>query len=322
MSEYDGQITKPTEPKVPVPYVSALANQRNEWLDVEEVKHFKRHGFIVKKGLIDDDGAFERIVDYVWDTVPDGVMTRDDPKSWWDNPHEKWPVSARKRIGVLSHGAWKMRSKHEIGLESILCDTTANHPCVRNVVKQFLGDDLIPCHRVRGVYVIFPKSCDSPGRLGPHVDHAAAQLSAMVIVAKTGPREGGFTVWPGSHERLHRFWLGSQHAHFNPETVDEFKAEFQQILRDTKPVEFIGDPGDVVFWHPRLIHSAGVNYSAETDSPRIRYAIPCDFQKNGRTFYDDDDLGPGTTHQWWVDTRHFREDPPPTTSNLWTDWEI
>ena len=33
-------------------------------------------------------------------------------------------------------------------------------------------------------------------------------------------------------------------------------------------------------------------------------------------------LVPGTTHQWWVDTRHFREDPKPTPTNMWDDWAI
>lgn len=323
MSEYENQVSKPTEPQTPVPFENTLVNSTQDVLDDQEIEHFKTYGFIVKKGLIADDSAFEKIIDYVWATVPKGVMSRQDPQSWTANPHERWPEGAHQEIGVLSRSSWKMRSHDRIGYEPLLCDATARHPAVRAVVTQFIGEDLIPCQRVRGVYVILPKPIHVKGRLGPHVDHAANQLSAMVIAAPIRPRGGGFTVWPGSHVRLHRYWLGCQHAHFNPEFKDQFDAEFNAILQDTVPVEFCGEPGDVVFWHPRLIHSAGVNYSAETPNPQIRYAIPCDFQKDaGRTFYDDDELGPGPKQQWWVDTRHFREDPTPTSSNLWTDWEI
>lgn len=287
-----------------------------------EVEHFKREGFLVKRGLVQATDEFKAIVDYVWETVPAGVMSRDDPTTWVDEPHKRWPVGAATRIGVLQHSAWKMRSPHLYGREDSMLDVTANHPRVRGVVKQFLGERLERAERVRGVYLVLPKSPSVEGRLGPHVDHSAAQLSAMVLIDEIPARTGGFTVWPGSHLRLHRYWTSCQGAHFNDRIKNEFDEEFKSILRNIDPVEFVGEAGDVVFWHPRLIHSAGINHSAETTTPRIRYAIPCDFQKPGYTFYDDDDLGPGSKHQWWVDTRHFREDPAPTAINMWEDWNI
>ncbi len=291
-------------------------------LSSAEIEHFKNYGFIVKQGLVHATDEFRRVIDYVWETVPYGVMSQDDPSSWSDEPHKRWPKSAAAKVGVLQNSAWKMRSPHRYGRESLLLGVTANHPRVRAVVRQFLGEQLELAKRVRGVYVILPKLPSVAGRLGPHVDHSAAQLSAMVLIDKISPNMGAFTVWPGSHVRLHRFWTSCQGAHFNQRIKREFDREFKAILKDTVPVEFTGEAGDVVFWHPRLIHSAGVNYSAETDQPRIRYAIPCDFQKSGYTFYDDDDLGPGDKHQWWVDTRHFREDPVPTSTNMWDDWLV
>lgn len=306
----------------PIPFEADAPDNTRLRLSSLEIDHFKREGFLVKRGLVQASAEFKSIIDHVWDTVPNGVMSRDTPSTWLDEPHTRWPKSEVGRIGVLQNANWKMRSPHRYGREPMLLDVTANHPRVRAVVQQFLGEQLERAQRVRGVYLVLPKLPSTNGRLGPHVDHSAAQLSAMVLVDKIPARSGAFTVWPGSHVRLHRFWTSCQGAHFNHHKKREFDEEFKTILRDTVPVEFVGEAGDVVFWHPRLIHSAGVNYSAETDTPRIRYAIPCDFQKSGYTFYDDDDLGPGSKHQWWVDTRHFREDPAPTSTNMWDDWCI
>ena len=306
----------------PVPFAADLSDNTSLRLSPTEVEHFKRNGFVVKRGLVQAADEFKSIVDYVWDTVPDGVMSRDVPSTWSDEPHKRWPISEASKIGVLQNSTWKMRSPQRFGRERTLLDVTANHPCVRAVVKRFLGGRIERARRVRGVYLVFPKDPRVKGQLGPHVDHSAAQLSAMVLIDKIPDRSGAFTVWPRSHERLHRFWTSCHGAHFNQHLKAEFNEEFKAILRDTVPVEFVGEAGDVVFWHPRLIHSAGVNYSAESDTPCIRYAIPCDFQKSGYTFYDDDDLGPGSLQQWWVDTRHFREDPAPTSNNMWDDWGI
>ena len=322
MSEYENQVKPEAKLHEAVPYEELLPNSTEGHLSAQEIEHFKQFGFLVKHRLVDAPDDFDRIVDHVWETVPAGVMSRYDPSTWLDSPHERWPKSVASTCGILQGSAWKMRSKHRYGRENFILDATANHPSVRLTVKQFIGESVMACERVRGVYVVLPKSTDTEGRLGPHVDHSAAHLSAMVIVAKTPPRTGGFTIWPGSHRRLHRFWTSRQGAHFEPSMKDAFNTEFRTILKDTPPLEFIGEPGDVVFWHPRLIHSAGVNYSADTSTPRIRYVVPCDFQKAGRVLYDDDDLGPSADVQWWVDTRHFREDPRPTQDNMWDDWVI
>ena len=306
----------------PIPYQQECSKTNALQLSAEEAEYFKREGYIVKPGLIQAADEFKRVIEYVWDAVPEGVMCRGDPSTWIDEPHKRWPVNLAQTLGILQHTGWKMRSPHRYGRETFILEVSANHRCVRALVEQFLGNCVAPSERVRGIYLVLPKSPSVEAKLGPHVDHSAAQLSAMVLIDDIPPRTGGFTVWPRSHVRLHRFWASRLGAHFNHQTKHEFDSEFKAILHDTDPVEFVGEAGDVVFWHPRLIHSAGVNYSAETNEPRIRYVIPCDFQKSGYTFYDDDDLGPGTKQQWWVDTRHFREDPAPSLTNMWDDWVI
>lgn len=322
MAEYADQESAYAPPLSPKPYASQLRNSVATDLDEEEIAHFKREGFLVKRGLVQADAEFERLIDYVWETVPEGVLSRNDPSTWMDGPQHRWPAEAVPRVGALHRGNWKMRSPTKYGREAFVLSVTANHPRVRGVVERFIGSSIRGNSRVRGVYVVLPKPVEVQGQLGPHVDHAAAQICAMVFVGKTPPRSGGFTIWPRSHTRLHPYWQTCLGAHFNPELKDKFNAEHRTILQTTTPIEFVGNPGDVVFWHPRLIHSAGVNYSAATGEPLIRYIVPCDFQKDGYTYFDDDVLGPGPKHQWWVDTRHFKEDPPPTSNNMWDDWAI
>ena len=308
--------------KEPEPFVEYIDGSDSVGLSDAEILHFKREGFIVKRGLIRDRKALASVVDYVWDTVPTNVLNRFDSSTWLDEPSKRWPLSRSDEIGVLHGTNWKMRSKYRIGQERLLLDVSANNHRVRQVVKAFLGPSIADSLRVRGVYVVLPKPLGREGKLGPHVDHAASQLCAMVLVDDIKPRMGGFTVWPRSHIRLHPYWQTRFGAQFEPSLKEQFDSEFKAILADTVPVEFVGKAGDVVFWHPRLIHSAGVNYSAESGEPLIRYVIPCDFQQAGFTFFDDDDLGPGKTHQWWVDTRNYREDLKPLPENLWHQWLI
>ena len=285
MAEYKDVPSWRDSLRTPIPYESTLQQGDLLNLTLEEIEHFKREGYLVKRGLVQADAAFESLIDYVWDTVPDGVLARDDPSTWIDEPQKRWPRSVVREIGILQGTGWKMRSPGHYGREAAVLDVTANHPHVQAVVNQFLGGPVERCERVRGIYVVLPKQPQSDGRLGPHVDHAAAQLCAMVLVDEIPPATGGFTVWPRSHLRLHRYWTSCQGAHFNKAIKHEFDQEFRDILMDTDPVEFVGSAGDVVFWHPRLIHSAGVNHSASRNDPRIRYVVPCDFQKTGYNIF-------------------------------------
>lgn len=293
-------------------------------LSADEIAHFKARGFIVKRGLIDDDDAFGKVLDHVWNNVPRDIMRRDDVRTWLDAPHEKWTEEDAARVGLLARSNWKMRSMGEegIGTETFLVDRIANHPRMRVVVEAFIGAPVKRTGRVRGIYCVFPKPIDAPGRYGPHADYMAAHLSAMVIVDEMPAHAGGFTVWPASHLRLHNHWDTVHGGIISADKAEGYRLERDAILRDVTPVEFTGHAGDVIFWHPRILHSAGINCSAEWDTPLVRVIVPCDFQRADRKHFDDLDYGPGPKFQWWVDTRNFREDVPPTPDNVWNDWAI
>lgn len=292
--------------------------------NTDEVAHIVEHGFLVKRGLVDDRAALHRAVDLLWNNVPRDILNRDDPKTWIDYPHEKWREQDVDRVGRLHRGNWKMRSRgaNGLGTESFLVEQIANHSGIRSVASSLLGSPIESVRRVRGVYAIFPKPPQEDWSLGPHGDYMASQLSAMVFADDVPQRCGGFAVWPGSHTRLHQCWDYVHGSHITEENAKRFAQVRDQVLRDTVPVEFCGQAGDVVFWHPRLLHSAGVNYSAEEKNPVVRILIPCDYQREGLSYYDDLQYGPGPLYQYWVDTRNFREDVAATRDNMWSNWNI
>ena len=289
-----------------------------------EVVHFKEQGFIVKRRLIDDDEAFAQVIDHLWSNVPRGVLQRDDPATWLDAPDEKWTDEDIPLIGRLTHGNWKMRSPgpNGVGTETFLVDRIARHPNMMAIARAFFDAPMRPPRRVRGIYAILPKPSSRPGQLGPHADYMAAELSAMVLVHEILPRCGGFTLWPGSHLRLHPHWDTVHGGVISEDRRQGFREARDAVLRDITPVEFTGNAGDVVFWHPRTLHSAGVNYSAHSANPTVRVVVPCDYQRAGMTYFDDEDYGPGEKYQWWVDTRNYREDVPTTADNIWHGWAV
>ena len=141
----------------------------------------------------------------------------------------------------------------------------------------------------------------------------------MVLVDEFGPACGGFMFWPGSHTSLHPSWQTVHGSGMDVEQPEPFRAAKEQTLRETIPLEFTGSAGDVIFWHPRALHSAGINRSAELGAPMVRPIIPCDFQRDGLTSVDDPDFGPGEAFQLWIDTRNVAEDLPATPNNMWDD---
>ena len=295
-----------------------------------DIAHFKERGFIVKRGLIDDASVFSQIDDHLWDNVPRGVLRRHDPKTWlaaWNGNGENgsfWRDEDVPRVGRCAHGNWKMRSPGAsgIGTEPFLVQGIANHPHMVAIASAFLGGAIKQARRVRGIYAVFPKPPSAPGRLGPHADYMAAQISAMALASDIRPGGGGFTLWPGSHQLLHPHWDTVHGGKMSPQRGEGFRLARDAVLRDITPLEFTGQAGDVVFWHPRMLHSAGVNDSAAGESPTVRLVVPCDYQRAGTSCFDDEEFGPGEKYQWWVDTRNFREDAATTTHNIFNGWAI
>lgn len=306
----------------PIPFEDPAGFTVGPALSAAEAAHFKAQGFIVKRGLIGEAATFDSVIDHIWDNVPRDLIRREDPESWTDTPETQWTEADSLAVGALAQNNWKMRSKGGIGTEPFLTDGIADHPNMRQVAAALMGGPPAPVGRVRGIYSVFPSKPRTVNRYRPHTDYMAAHLAAMVIADDIGPRCGGFMLWPGSHSRLHPYWDTVHGSTMAPENAEPFRLVREEILRDTTPVEFTGGRGDVIFWHPRSLHAAGINQSADFGQPMVRVIVPCDFQIEGRDRFDDTDYGPGPDYQWWIDTRNYADDVPPTADNLWDDWGI
>lgn len=301
----------------------AVSSTRPYALEPTDIEFFKQHGYLIKRGLLaDQTSAFRKAQEHFWVHVPGHGLRPDDPATWVNNPASHWQPEDHARVGTLLGTNWKMRSRGDdgIGTETFLVDQLANHPRMMNLASAFLSARIRPVRRVRGIYGVLPLPDTSQDRMYPHGDYMASQLSAMVLLCDLGPRCGGFTVWPGSHRRMHMSWDRVSGSTITGDRVESYPRERDQLLRDTRPVEFTGSAGDVIWWHPRLIHSAGVNYSSETDEPIVRILTPIDYQRAGETYVDDLEFGPGPKYQWWVDTRNVLEDATSTPDNLWYGW--
>lgn len=301
----------------------APGSKRATRLDAADFEFFKQHGYLIKRGVLTQEStAFASAIDMFWNSVPNQALRRDNPRTWLNDPASHWQPEDHPRVGTLIGTNWKMRSRGEngIGTQRFLVESLANHPAMLKLATSFLGAGIRRVRRVRGVYGVFPMVDQTHDKLHPHGDYMASQLSAMVLLSDVPPQCGGFTLWPGSHHRMHLCWDRVNGSVITGARVQRYPQTRDQLLRDTAPVEFTGFAGDVIFWHPRVIHSAGVNYSATTDEPMVRMLAPIDYQRSGETELDDLEYGPGPKYQWWVDTRNVKEDVASTKDNIWHGW--
>ena len=184
------QPTKaPIEPHKPVPIEDAAWVNGGTGLGADEIAHFRRHGYLVKRRLIDEPGAFRETQDHLWRHVPRGILERDDPATWLDDPDARWTEQDALRVGMLARGGPKDALPTRDGIaRNRSWSGIANSPARSNSrgAPAPLGPtDPARAARFRAASYarVFPK----PGRaaaLGATRRLQAAQLSAMVLGAR------------------------------------------------------------------------------------------------------------------------------------------
>ncbi|HBP14981.1 MAG TPA: hypothetical protein DD457_07235 [Gammaproteobacteria bacterium] len=294
-----------------------------------EMDFFCEYGFLVKKRFLDPDkleAALDRIWAHLLAKVPvkpgtSWALSRDDKQTWKDPdwaempPHPadgpfqgRQPIEHMRRIVKL----------HDLGNENYILDLLPNDPGVREVAETILSRDLRAVTRVRGVYLVFPSEPLSEGKLedqgrflGPHTDQVCQQLNACGYLEDVNPRNGGFTVYPGSHKRMfreHRY-----EANWSP--LGSFQDTLKEVAETIEPYEIVAEKGSVVFWHGRTVHSVGIHLGAD-----IRWALFADFTQDQPVLTDDEHKDVNQ-YEWFKDAKLFRSDEL-AGDDMWRGWRL
>ena len=297
----------------------------------EEIEFFVENGFLVKKNLIQDVDLINNALTIAWNNVikhaplsdtPQDSLSRDDPESWFDPCWEQMPPPAKsgfyegRQRFVFDRSTVKL---HDIGHLQVFLDLLPNNANVQHVAKQLLGPNLRAVKRTRGVYALFPRREAatlsevhlSGNMLGPHSDRVCQQLNLCTYLSEVPPRGGGFTVYPGSHKIM-------SHAHAkqsNWSPLPNFSDYIKQVVREIRPVELIGEPGDVIFWHGRTVHSSGIHIGSN-----IRWALFGDLMRDEPVLSEDEHRAVGQ-YEWFKDTRLLRDDAA-VSNDLWHNWRL
>jgi hypothetical protein len=299
--------------------------QPDECLSEAETDFFRDNGFLIKPGLLDQDQV-KSALDEVWTHLVDHVpmapgakLSREDKESWrapvWADmqPHPtSGPYQGRQPIEHFGRTV----KLHDIGDQGYLLDLLPRNEQVVEVATRLLGENLRPTTVSRGVYAVFPPADDgkNPDRLrgaslGPHTDQVCQQLNVSAYLDDVGPRNGGFTVYPGSHKLMYQ--AHTHDANWSPTTG--FREAMRQVIDTIEPLELCAKQGSVIFWHGRMVHSAGIHTGED-----IRWALFGDYTLDEDILDEDEHRAVGQ-YEWFKNAKLFRHDAP-ASEDMWARW--
>jgi hypothetical protein len=226
-------------------------------LSDQQIQAFCDSGYCVSRIPLAEEST-RRAVEKVWELCPSSFRFN-RPRSWRGEFTDSCQtLSIEKRLG-------RVKFRECLRGERWLYEMTAANAEILACVSELIGEP-VPPEYVRGLYPVFPTRFRPPCG---HCDRHKFQVGVVLYLSEVVPEGGGFTVWPGSHHEIarHHRTLGGE------DRLPTFEAALMEIGRSIKPVEITGPAGTVVFWHQRLVHTAGIN-----TQQTVRHATLCDFK--------------------------------------------
>lgn len=223
----------------------------------QQIQAFCALGYCVSRIPL-AEAITQRAVDKVWELCPSSFQP-DKPRTWKGEFKDSCKTqSIRDRRG-------RVKFRECLRGERWLYDMTAANAAILACIRELIGEP-VPPEYVRGLYPVFPTRARPPQG---HCDRHKFQVGVVLYLSEVLPDGGGFTVWPGSHYEIarHHRTLGGE------DRLPTYEAALAEVERSTQPVEVTGAAGTVVFWHQRLVHTAGIN-----TQPTVRHATLCDFK--------------------------------------------
>ena len=290
-------------------------------LSDEQIGFFKHNGYLIVPGAL-EGAACAAARDRLWGSLPSNTgLVRADPAT-----HVGPFTPAERSVDALDlRDGYRWQVRH-FGTEAGLIDLVFS-PHMQSIAECLLGagslrkpiidgspmgtqgsawpggpvDPALDNDGVRGIYCTLPYGAKPREPDIAHTDGHPFNLGIVGLINDVPPDGGAFKVWPGSHRRLYptfamRYdqpripYYAHLPSHKGILHTDAYLAELAQLQADTQPVDCHGRSGDVVFWHHRLAHMAGHNYSTV-----IREAVLYDFCK---TDLDQCRLDPAGGDMW------------------------
>lgn len=219
------------------------------------------NGYLVRSGVM-DPVILDRAVKYSWSQLPESFHP-DQAATW------KGRVTDSLCTRSIDGRKGRVKLRECVRRERWLYEMVAANPVVRATVESLIGPERTePLRYVRGIYPIFPARIASFKRERPHTDGHHFLVGTLTYLTPVESGGGGFTVWPGSHLAMRS---GFTHE-AGPAWQPTYHRDLYGYALRHAPVEIVGQPGTVIFWHHRLAHAAGFNRSS-----KIRLALLADF---------------------------------------------
>ena len=272
-------------------------------LSPEQIAFFKTNGYLLVPAAMDAE-LCARVRDLMWSALPnDSSLRRDDAASHVG----PFPEAERATESLHIRDGYRWLNRI-LGVSPEVVDLIySDHICA--MAEQLLGaplrqavpdgtpmgsrgpawpggptDPALGTEGARGVYCTLPYG-DRPREPDAcHTDGHPFQLGVVGLLDDTPENGGAFKIWPGSHQRLYQTFKLRYDQPRIPYYdhlpalkgivhTDEYLSGIEE-LNQSPSVGCWGKAGDIVFWHHRLAHMAGHNYSSV-----IRQAVLADFWK-------------------------------------------
>ena len=292
-------------------------------LDTQQMRFFKTNGYLILRGAMDST-LCRRVRDFMWQALPADVSLRREDPSSFIGPFFKQDESSDERhlrsgyrwlnryLGVNADVISLIYSESICAMAQQLMGGNLRQAVVNGMPMGSHGtawpggptDPALGNDGARGVYCTLPYGNKARGPDGCHTDGHPFQLGVVGLIDDCPEDGGAFKVWPGSHTRLYPTFAlryDQPRIPYYPH-LPEFKGiahsdaylvELERVIDEIEPVECHGQAGDIVFWHHRLAHAAGQNYSDQ-----IRQAVLADL--------------------WTEDLDYLRTKS--VAADMWDDW--
>jgi Phytanoyl-CoA dioxygenase (PhyH) len=177
--------------------------------------------------------------------------------------------------GIDKAQIWTLRAQSfcpELTGDGAILDLYRDTP-LEALAQAAIGAGMVPGPATGQIALRFPQEIAAPKEPHPHIDgmpgplngvtpgtvyHFTA-LAGVFLSDVTGPFQGNFTVWPGTHRALA--------DHFAAHGIEGLLQGFPPITMPA-PRQLTARAGDAILAHYQLAHGAAPNVS-----PHVRYAV-------------------------------------------------